>query len=259
MNDEPAPIMIPEWVVTFGDMMSLLLTFFIMLVSMSEIKSEDKYKALVESMRDQFGYSTRRNGLAPVDVTPLTSEPSVIAATAFHAENANKVKGHEPNKTPIGEEPLVRILRPGQATAVGSVVFFETASSELDAAAKKQLDVTASLLIGKPQKIEVRGHCNAEITARTAGTDTGMTLAFQRAMSVMQYLKYNHGIPAARFRISMAGDSEPIAVVDDIYTRQNSRAEVFLLTETVDSPQGDASKKNVEAEMPLEPQGKANG
>ena len=35
---------IPEWVVTFGDMMSLLLTFFIMLVSLSEIKEEQKYQ-----------------------------------------------------------------------------------------------------------------------------------------------------------------------------------------------------------------------
>ena len=31
---------VPEWVVTFGDMMSLLLTFFIMLVSMSEIRQD---------------------------------------------------------------------------------------------------------------------------------------------------------------------------------------------------------------------------
>ena len=29
---------VPEWVVTYGDMMSLLLTFFIMLVSLSELK-----------------------------------------------------------------------------------------------------------------------------------------------------------------------------------------------------------------------------
>ncbi|MCA9240906.1 MAG: flagellar motor protein MotB, partial [Planctomycetales bacterium] len=33
VEEEPPPG-IPEWVVTFGDMMSLLLTFFIMLVSM---------------------------------------------------------------------------------------------------------------------------------------------------------------------------------------------------------------------------------
>ena len=37
---------IPEWVVTFGDMMSLLLTFFIMLVSLSEIKQEEKFQAI---------------------------------------------------------------------------------------------------------------------------------------------------------------------------------------------------------------------
>ena len=47
---------IPEWVVTFGDMMSLLLTFFIMLVSLSEIKEEEKYQALVESVRQKFGH-----------------------------------------------------------------------------------------------------------------------------------------------------------------------------------------------------------
>jgi chemotaxis protein MotB len=40
MDDEPDEISIPEWVVTFGDMMSLLLTFFILLVSISEIKEE---------------------------------------------------------------------------------------------------------------------------------------------------------------------------------------------------------------------------
>ena len=47
---------IPEWVVTFGDMMSLLLTFFIMLVSLSEIKQEEKYQAMVESLTQRFGY-----------------------------------------------------------------------------------------------------------------------------------------------------------------------------------------------------------
>ncbi len=56
MNDEPDEIGIPEWVVTFGDMMSLLLTFFIMLVSLSEIKEEETYQALVNSVQEQFGY-----------------------------------------------------------------------------------------------------------------------------------------------------------------------------------------------------------
>ena len=51
---------IPEWVVTFGDMMSLLLTFFIMLVSMSEIKEEERFQALVQSMRRQLRSTAAR-------------------------------------------------------------------------------------------------------------------------------------------------------------------------------------------------------
>ncbi len=48
---------IPEWVVTFGDMMSLLLTFFIMLVSLSEIKEEERFQSMVEEIHQHFGHS----------------------------------------------------------------------------------------------------------------------------------------------------------------------------------------------------------
>ena len=46
----------PRWVVTYGDMMSLLLCFFVMLVAMSEIKEEDKFKDVVQSMQEAFGF-----------------------------------------------------------------------------------------------------------------------------------------------------------------------------------------------------------
>ena len=65
--EEEAGPGIPEWVVTFGDMMSLLLTFFIMLVSMSELKEDERYQAMVESFRQQFGQFFDRK--IAVDVT----------------------------------------------------------------------------------------------------------------------------------------------------------------------------------------------
>ncbi|MFN0196532.1 MAG: flagellar motor protein MotB, partial [Planctomycetaceae bacterium] len=50
--EDDAPAGAPEWVVTYGDMMSLLLTFYIMLVSMSEMKdnSNGKLRAMMDSM-----------------------------------------------------------------------------------------------------------------------------------------------------------------------------------------------------------------
>ena len=52
-------------VVTFGDMMSLLLTFFIMLVSLSEIKDDETYQKLVDSVQREFGYSRAVRSLSP--------------------------------------------------------------------------------------------------------------------------------------------------------------------------------------------------
>ena len=45
--EDDGPPGVPEWVVTYGDMMSLLLTFFIMLVSLSEVVADQKYRAIL--------------------------------------------------------------------------------------------------------------------------------------------------------------------------------------------------------------------
>ena len=57
--DEPG---IPEWVLTYGDLMSLLLCFFILLAAFSEIKKPREYKQLIESINNAMGAN---GGLGP--------------------------------------------------------------------------------------------------------------------------------------------------------------------------------------------------
>ncbi len=239
-DDEPAPIMIPEWVVTFGDMMSLLLTFFIMLVSMSEIKQEKKYQALVDSMRKQFGYAKTLESMSPGEIKPRTSQFSVMSTTG-RAKKKDTAKGGVPEKAPDGEDPHIRIVRPGKMTAIGSVIFFEVASAELDARARRELDLVAELLRGKPQKIEVRGHTTPELASRTAGTLQAMTLGYERSVATMRYLVDVQKLPAERFRLSSAGDSEHAALGTASGGRDLPRVEVFLLDESSDAPRGQAA------------------
>lgn len=54
LDDDPPPS-VPEWTVTFGDLMALLLTFFVMLLSMSEFKNDSKFRNVAESMERRFG------------------------------------------------------------------------------------------------------------------------------------------------------------------------------------------------------------
>lgn len=242
MPEDDPPIAIPEWVVTFGDMMSLLLTFFIMLVSLSEIKEEEKFQALVESMRRQFGYTQAMESMTPGESKPRTSDFSVLA-TIGRAKKKDTAKGGVPEKAPHGEEPMVRIIRPGQTTAVGSVVFFDLASDRLDENALAVLKDTAEQLRGKPQKIEVRGHVSTEYAARTAGSDEAILLGVRRAAAVRRYLVETAQLEMDRFRISSAGASEPMQRAGVGGSGKSSRVEVFLLDETVEDLDGTMAER----------------
>lgn len=244
-QDEPEAPGIPEWVVTFGDMMSLLLTFFIMLVSLSEIKEEDQYQAMVDSLKQQFGYKRTLDALAPGDTRPRAAEFSVQSTTG-RARKKHTARGGVPEKAPVGEDPHLRIVRPGQMTAIGSVVFFEVGSANLDQAAQQVLRQVAESLRGKPQKIEVRGHVSAEFAARTAGTQEAMMLGFQRAAAVERFLVTEEGIQAERFRLSSAGNSEPMQRVGGDARAKNPRVEVFMLDEKQNERQGTASERAAE-------------
>jgi len=46
---------VPEWMVTYGDLMSLLLTFFILLASFSELKKPREYQRVVDAIQDELG------------------------------------------------------------------------------------------------------------------------------------------------------------------------------------------------------------
>jgi len=237
-TEEDDAVSIPEWVVTFGDMMSLLLTFFIMLVSLSEIKEEETYQALVDSMQQQFGYAKTIDALTPGKSKPRETEFSVLSTTG-RAKKKDTAKGGVPEKAPVGEEQHVRIIRPGQMTAVGSVVFFEIGSDRLNPESTNVLKQAAKQLRGKPQRIEVRGHVSAEFAARTGGTDEAMLLSIRRSAAVRRYLAEVEGISLERFRVSSAEATEPITrSTPGGKFGNDARVEVFLLDERTEDPRG---------------------
>lgn len=57
--DPPPSLGVPGWMVTYGDMMSLLLCFFVMLFIFSKQDTE-KYRSAVGSIQDAFGVQNKR-------------------------------------------------------------------------------------------------------------------------------------------------------------------------------------------------------
>ena len=68
--------------VTFGDMMSLLLVFFIALVAMSEIK-KDKFQQALESLRRAFGGFDAGIGTMPIETNSANTLIELGTSTTF--------------------------------------------------------------------------------------------------------------------------------------------------------------------------------
>ena len=69
-KDEPAGV--PAWVMTFADLMTLLMCFFVLLLAFSEMDAA-RFKQLSGSMKDAFGVQ------AEVDVRTIPKGTSIIA------------------------------------------------------------------------------------------------------------------------------------------------------------------------------------
>ena len=215
-----------------GDMMSLLLTFFIMLVSLSEIKEEEKYQALVESVQQQFGYDASRLSIIPGKLRPRNSAIKNLA-TMGRAKRQDTMRGGDKVKAPVGDHPRVIVVRPGSKTAVGTVIYFEEGSTEIGDAQRKVLEQQAEVIAGKPQKVELRGHTSRRPVDSEDFRDN-WDLAYERCRKTKEFLVNEKGIDSLRIRISVAGPNEPVHMgTDPEQLRLNPRVELYLLDEVV--------------------------
>lgn len=217
---------VPEWVVTYGDMMSLLLTFFIMLVSLSEIVAEEKYRAILDSLQRYVGYRT--GPVAPPGKNfPLNSLVARLESLGSYTD-INKGRGGVKQEALVGTDVNVLKNREGTSLAVGLPVLFDPGEVVLSDAAKIELSGIAEQLAGKPNKIEVRAHTsNAPLPAESRFADK-VVLAYERARAVLQFLTAQ-GIDTTRIRVSALGDIEPLQTADERGRGHLDRAEVLIL------------------------------
>lgn len=198
-EEEPSESGAPAWVVTYGDMMSLLLCFFVILVAISEVK-EEKFHKVMESIRQYFGYEN-----API------VEPGEAAASSFREQISrvlNEQGSPDPQGAPVnstlGQHVLVQTVEEGHKITIGGKVLFAEGEAELSVSAYEPLDRLVGLLEGYPNKLEIRGHTGIEELPDDTAYKDLFDLAFARARAAMEYL-VEQGISPRRLRLYSGG------------------------------------------------------
>lgn len=229
----PSSPPIPEWVLTYGDLMSLLLCFFILLAAFSELKRPDQYRQVIEALREAFGFSGGP-GSMPLDQHAGGTATSLLeqirqAATAKRSDDLTD----RPDVT--GLTPRSAMVQSGLRFAIGGSLVFQPGSADLSENAKASLRTEIGPLIrDRRTKVEVRGHAWG-VEDRLPDTDA-VELSFRRAKAVMDFLVRECAVDPAILLPVAVGESEPVGVSrhDASGHAENRRVQVILTEVSVD-------------------------
>ncbi|WP_428396952.1 flagellar motor protein MotB [Marinobacter salarius] len=241
----------PAWIVTFADLATLLLTFFILLLSFAEMDVE-KYRAMANSMAVAFG-SNQVLGDA-VGGSPLTLIESDTVSLPEPMETATdepefideRAEGDAPTKIPAGvidlASRMIEELEPEVASEALSVNydesrvvirFSEEATFRSGEAAIKPgmvpiIERVVGVLSGCTGDVLVAGYTDDRPIA-SGRYRSNWDLSAARAVSVVHELVLNRQVPAERVVAAGRAETNPLAPNDSPENRaKNRRVEIAI-------------------------------
>lgn len=242
-KDEPK---VPEWVVTFGDLMSLLLCFFILLQAFSELKRDHEYQRVITAVKEAFGY-VGGIGVLPIDDPPLRSMVEVLETMAVK-NNAKESKVSRNTEEGIdGPNMRVTRIREGIMFTIGGPGMFEPLSAEPSEGVKQAVLKLVPMLEGRRNKIEIIGHAAAKYLPEGGRWRSLDDLSYARAVAIKDLLA-GAGIDDRTFRIKAVGDREPIRprATDPVDAAENRRVDIILTEMLLDELNPDAEFTDVD-------------
>jgi len=227
-----------RWLVTYADMITLLLALFIMLYAISTLDIQ-RFKALVEEFQALFaggGSAVLSGGKGILRLgAPESQKPLVVPLLP-----GKKPEMHDEEEVlerfveRKGLEGKILIHREERGLVVSLLtdgIFFEKGSAELSESAKRVLQEIAPVLKKSGRFIRIEGH-TCDLPIHNSKYPSNWELSLARAVAVVRYL-IRCGVPPERLSAVGYGEFRPMVPnTSEENRRLNRRVDIVLLTET---------------------------
>ncbi|MEA2062226.1 MAG: flagellar motor protein MotB [Gemmatimonadota bacterium] len=214
----------PAWMTTFSDLMSLLLCFFVLIVSMSKIKEQDFILA-AGSLRGAFGVMTQDPAIIKLENTPVPSLRNIQRAIVDRA--ISNMQDFIQSQR-LGEDVKLLISDKGVGLTISAPLLFESGGAEINVEAYKVLSNMFEIARGWPNTIRVEGHTD-NVPIRGGAFESNWDLSFARALSVVKFAIEFSKIHPSRLTPEAFGMYRPKADNKTPEGRaRNRRIEIFM-------------------------------
>jgi len=240
-----------RWLITYADLITLLMIFFVIMFSVSQI-DPDKYSSLSQDLHATFHDSkgALEQGIGVMQ-EPSTSSTKQDASTAAATESTTapmserelqfrkqeqelqafkSVIASYVQDNQLGDQISISDTEQGISIRLSDQFLFDLGKADIKEVSIPMLHKLASLFDQLDTTISIEGHTDDLLIQPGGAFADNWELSAARALSVLRYFMDQEQMEAAKFQIAGYGDTRPVAPNDSSINRQkNRRVEMIVL------------------------------
>lgn len=229
---------VPGWMVTYGDMMSLLLTFFIMLVAMSSVEKV-KFNQAAGSLQGALGI-VPSNAISLASKKMDADKPIDRRGSRQEKKMRKKVQKMQQmiKAETLPKDLKISMSKEGVGIRISDPNFFDLGKATLKPQSFVVLDQIIDIIKTVDYSVRIEGHTD-DLPIRNPEFDSNWELSAGRALAILKYFQDKGRIDPVRLEAVGLGEYHPLVPNDEEESRaKNRRVEIFILSK-------DFQKKNL--------------
>lgn len=236
-KQEEIPENTERWMLTYLDMITLLMAFFCILFAMANVDAT-KFKKVAQSMSLAFGTGGGGGGssmLTNFSGTGIAPQTAISANSLIQLRENNEYKAiirlirEYSAKEGLSKSVKASITERGLVVNLADSVLFSSGSAELSAKAREVLDRLAELLFKTGSVIRVEGYTD-NVPIHNARYQSNWQLSTDRATNVIMYWLSKYPEQSPNLSAAGYGEFHPVASNETEEGRAaNRRVEIVVL------------------------------
>lgn len=220
----------PAWMATFSDLATLLLTFFVLLLSFAEMDVVE-FREMLGSVREAFGVQFERAGHVEALSTTVV-ELNDTESVPWTPLNQRQVSAMQAIKRFIRQRKMDGEMEAGLSdkgvyVRLKDRLAFAVGDSEIAEQAKPVFEAVHALMRAFPEGLTIEGHTD-DVPIKSSRYPSNWHLSSARAIAVLNYLERIGPLPTRNVAVVGHADREPLVPNDSPENRARNRRVEFV-------------------------------
>lgn len=229
------------WMDTYADTITLLLTFFILLYSISAVDSE-KLKQLNQALQSSLKGSTEVSEVKNLDELEVKTKNPESGNTEY--EDLAKKLNDTIEKNGLTEVIKLRKEDRGIVLQLDETILFDPGKADLKENNKEVLETITTIINEHDNDVLIEGHTD-NVPMNNKEFASNWELSAARALSAVTYFVHEKQIDPMRFSVKGYGEYKPLVPNDTPENRAiNRRIDILMVEQKV---KGDKDNKDAQS------------